>query len=220
MAKKRPNVDSNGGRYKKYVKCGSIVAQDAAKALAMVRSLKKLINVEYKSFQVDLETGPNTTPVFLNLTAIAVGDDFDDRDGRKIKCFSIQLKGVCIMHETATTTLTRIYVFIDHANTGTAPVITDLFTSALAFNAGQMGKSTPQSNSRFTCLKDQIIMQSDSGVKMNRMNFYKRLNHHIQFTGVAATDEGLGTIWCITSSDEATNVPTLEVKSTFKWIDN
>ncbi len=210
----------SASRYAKYKQCGSMVAQDAAKALAMARQLKKLINVEYKSIRINLDTTPDTTPIITNLSAIAVGDDISDRDGRKIKAFSIQLKGHCQMHETATATLTRIVIFIDNANTGTIPVITDLFTTAAGFTAGQPRITDPQSNSRFRILYDKTIPQSDSGTKMTMVKFYKKLGHHIAYSGTAATDEGIGSLFAVTGSTEATNVPTLQVVSVFKWIDN
>lgn len=221
MAKKRANAFSNGRRFKKYAECGSMVAQDAAKALAMVRKLKTLINVEYKTLTTTLgDSTPVNVAAIGNLTNITVGDDLSNRDGRKIKAFSIQLKGIVIMNESATTTITRLLLFIDHANTGTPPTRAQLFASEAAFFNGQVKISDPQSNSRFKVLWDKIIVHSDSGTKMSKINFYKKLNHHITFTGTAGDDEGIGTLWIMTSSNQPTNTPNLIVDAVFKWIDN
>ncbi len=220
MAKKRFNSSSYGGRFQKYAKCGSMVAADAAKALRIARKLKSMINVEYKTVQVGFKVDPNTTPQILHLSATAQGDTLASRDGNKIKAFSIQLKGCVSINASAVSTLTRFLVFLDHANTGTPPVITDLFSSAASFTNGESRVSDPQSNSRFIVLKDIIILQSDQGPKISKVNFYKRLHHHIKYIGAATTDEGMGTVWVFQASNEATNDPVVNVKSTFKWIDN
>ncbi len=218
---KRSNRNNNGGRYSKYAKCGSMVASDAAKALAMVRKLKGMINVEYKSVSVTIaDTTPTTVAAVQQLTNISQGDDMDDRDGRKIKAFSLQLKGMVEQHASAVVTLVRILIIIDHANTGTPPTLAQLFNAEATFFNGMPKLSQPQSNSRFTVLWDKIITFSNSGTKLVRVNYYKRLHHHIKFTGAATTDEGLGTIWVITASNEATNTPELNIASIFKWIDN
>ncbi len=198
-----------------------MVASDASKALAMVRKLKGMINVEYKTKTINLgDTTPTTTLAIGNLTLIAQGDDIDERDGRKIKAFSLQLKGTVKMHETATATSVRILVFIDYANTGTPPTRAQLFSSEAVFFNGQTRLSQPQDNARFKILLDKIILLSDSGTKLVRVNFYKRLYHHIVFSGVGTGDEGLSSIWVFTASSEATNTPNLEISSIFKWIDN
>ncbi len=91
-----------------------------------------------------------------------------------------------------------------------------------SFFNGESRSSDAQRNSRFTVLHDKVILQSDSGTKLTRIKTYKRLHHHVAFTGTGATAsaQGLGSIWIITASSEATNTPILCLKTTFKWIDN
>ncbi len=221
MARAKSGSSNYGGRFRAYAKCGSMVARDASTALAMVRKLKRLINVEYKTLNTILgDTTPTTTAAIGHLTNLAQGDDVGNRDGLKVKAFSIQLKGQVKMHETATATSTRILLFIDHANQGAPPSRALLFSTEGEFFRGQTKITEPQMNQRFTILYDKIILQSDSGNKLTRINFYKKLHHHVTFTGSSATEEGIGTIWVMTASSEATNTPALDVTSTFKWIDN
>ena len=124
------------------------------------------------------------------------------------------------MNTSASTTITRIFLFIDHANVGLAPALTDLFVSEAQFFNGMTKISNPQNNTRFTVLLDKIILQSDSGVQISKINFYKRLNHSITFTGTAGSDEGTGTIWVMTASNQPTNTPNLQCNAIFKWIDS
>lgn len=220
MAKRKNSSNSYGSTYKRYKQCGYMVASDASKALAIARKLRALINVEYKTVQVTLPTAPTTVAVVTHLSACGQNDDLSGRDGRKIKAFSIQVMGSLKMHETATATSTRIVVFIDHANQGTIPTLATWWDDEASFFNGEMRAQSPQTNARFIVIFDKLILQSDSGTKLTRINFYKRLNHHITYTGTTAADEGLGTVWIMIASSEATNKPTLCLKSTFKWIDN
>ncbi len=188
------------------------------KALRIVKAIQR--GTEKKTIQVVVaDSTPTTTAVVQHLSACATGDDLSSRDGRRIKAFSIQLMGTLTMHETATTTSTRVIVFIDHANQGTVPALALWWDDDASFFNGEMRGQSPDANSRFIVLYDKVILQSDSGTKLNRIKFYKRIFHQITYTGTAATDEGLGTIFIMTASSEVTNTPTLVLKSTFKWVD-
>ncbi len=198
-----------------------MVMGDAAKALKLATGLRRLINVEYKTINITIgDTTPTTTGVIQNLTAIAQGDDSGSRDGRKIRLASIKIQGSIKQHETATQTTTRMVLVIDHDNTGTPPTIAELFLTQAVFNTGQAKLGEPVPNSRFTVLLDKTFAMSDSGQKLFLLNYYRKLNHHVVFGGVGATDEGKGSLWLMTGSSEATNTPTLSMTSTTKWIDN
>ncbi len=41
----------------------------------------------------------------------------------------------------------------------------------------------------------------------------------MNFSGAGATDEGKNSIWLITGSDEATNVPTVNADAIFRYTD-
>ncbi len=203
-----------------YRRCAKMVHSDAALALKGVRQLKKLINVEYKSFQTVVDASPDTTGNVANLSAVAQGDDADDRDGNKIRPFSLQIKGNLIIHTSAVATTVRFMVVQDRSGTTTAPAITDMFASATVFAAGQPSLQTPQVNSRFKVISDNFYMLQDNGQQVRQVNIYRKLHGHTYYSGAAATDEGRNNYWLFTASNEATNVPLSSVRAVFKWIDN
>ncbi len=219
--KKGQNRAHRGGGYGYIQRGGGYIAQASklASLAAQVYALKKMINVEYKSLRSTV-LGAVQAGNVLNLFALAVGDDFDDRDGRKIRPFSVQVKGQVVMHASAVATSYRIVIVKDRAGTTTQPAITDLFVSAIRFARGEPKIDSPDVSSRFQIIWDKTYKMEDSGVKLHEINFYKQLNGHMYFTGATASDEGRGSIYMFTATTEATNVPVVEAVAITKWIDN
>lgn len=221
MAPKRP-AQSNWAesKFKKYKDCGSMVAQDAAAALAGVRYLKKMVNVEYKSINVQWTVDPNSSGAVLLLTTIAQGDDFSQRQGRKARAHSLRIQGMVEINGSASATNVRMMVVRDNNGSTTAPAIGDLFANVGTFIANNCKIGDAQSNSRFTVLYDKFILLDAVNKSQAAINRYIKLNHHLMWTGTAATDEGKGHLWLFIGSNEATNDPVVTVLSQFKWIDN
>ncbi len=192
----------------------------ASRALAVAYGVKKLLNIEYKSIRVTLPTAPTNTPVITPVSAPAQGDDFDDRQGRKIKLFSYRLKGRVTVNASATGSFYRVVILRDNNGSTTRPVITDVYPDAAAFNGGIMPLDDPQTNARFSILSDNLYPLSISGVNIRPINIYKKLSSHVYFTGTGANDEGKGMLYMITSSNEATNTPSVLVDIVTKFIDN
>lgn len=192
----------------------------AQRALNVAQAVSKLINVEFKSHLASPANTCSTTVTITNLTAIAQGDDFDDRDGNKIRVKSLSLRGNMRMSESATQTRARIMIIRDNNGSTTAPLIGDLFLNAAAYTGNRHKLSDPQTNSRFTVLLDKTFDMSDNGRKVYCWKYYKQLDHHAFFTGPASTDEGKGSLWVFSGSSEATNVPINEIDAIVKFIDN
>ncbi len=221
MAKGRKrNGSSYEGRYKRYKACGSMVASDAAKALAGVRYIKSLMNVEYKSLATTITSPVDTTGTIQNVTAIAQGDDFNNRDGRKIKMFSVRIKGSGFIHASATHSRIRVMMVRDNNGSTTIPVFGDIFANVTNFRDNFPRSDDPQTNSRFTTLMDRFFLLDDNGRQSFMLDRYIKLHHHAYFTGTAATDEGKGHIYLLTASNEATNTIVFNGEVVTKWIDN
>ncbi len=209
--RRRPRRRYQGGGY----------LNTASKALAVAYSVKKLLNVESKSLRTTLDTTPDNTPVITALSNPAQGDDFNARNGRKIRLQSIRVKGRVTVNASAVSSIFRLVIFRDNNGSTTAPVITDLYPDAAAYNGGIMTNDDPQTNSRFSILYDRnFLLVSTGGSEMRSINQYKKIASHVYFTGTAATDEGKGMIWMITSSNEATNTPSVLADAVVKFIDN
>ncbi len=208
-SKKNSNFYARSGRY----------ITKADQALKVARAVRNLINVEYKSLRTAFGTTDSTTMAIKNLTAVGQGDDYVNREGRKVRAVALSIKGSVVQHASATTTCWRVIVARDNNGSTTTPVDGDLISAANLFD-GKNKNDDPQSNARFTVLMDKVIQMSDSGSRRFTVDRYIKLNHHQYFSGTATTDEGKGAIYAFTASTEATNVPTVVIDCIYKFIDN
>ena len=111
--------------------------------------VKRLLNVEYKSKLSTTTIASGTTAIVTNLTAIAQGDDFLNRQGRKIRLQSVSMKGVFTASASATITFGRVIIFRDNNGSTTKPVLTDLFADDSTFYTGKHKLGDPQTNGTF-----------------------------------------------------------------------
>ncbi len=191
----------------------------ASKALAVAYAVKKLVNVEYFSVATIFTADPNTTTVVQNLTAIAQGDDQDERQGNKIRAKRIVCSGVVELNSSATDSRVRMVIARDNNGSTTIPGIAQLFTDDAAFRDGRPKLGSAQSNSRFSVLMDKmVIVNSDTPTKL--YSWSMTLDHHIFYAGTAATDEGKGQLYLFIASNEATNDPVVSITSRVWYIDN
>ncbi len=216
----KQNMPNNGYSRPGYTACGSMVARDAKKALQLALAVKKLVNIEYKSQNVDFATPSDNSGDVQNITALAQGNQFNQRNGRKIKLFSFRLKGSVIQNTSAVNTTYRMLLVRDNLGNTTPPVITDLFASTTNMFGGRAHQDDPQTNSRFTVLVDKLYLLQNVGNQMVKFDIYRKISSHVTFTGTAATDEGKGALWLMTISNEATNTPAIIADSVVKYIDN
>ncbi len=211
--RKRSNYRYNSKKANEYL-------GTAAKALSVALAVQRLVNVEYKSLNTAPPVDPNTTTSITNLTAIAQGDDFNARNGRKIRAKYLRYRGSVIQHPTAVSTGLRMMIIRDNNGSTTQPALIDLFASEANFFNNQNKRGTPQQNSRFSILYDKYISLSDSGTTAAHFDFKIPLDHRIYFSGSGSTDEGKGAIYLLSASTEATNDPILSANCMVKWIDN
>ncbi len=211
------------GNFNKGYKRGMAYQAPYLKGLRQVNrdlgNLKKLLNVEYHSNATSWPVDPNTTGSVINLTAIAQGDDLDNRQGRKIKLFSIRSMGSVRINASSTRSHGRFLIVRDNLGSTTQPTIGDMFSSAAAFLAGELALDDPQTNARFSVLYDKwYLLEQEQSIK--RINHYQKIGSHVVYTGTASTDEGKGNIYLMSASNESTNDPIVAVSTVVKYIDN
>ncbi len=208
------------GRYSQYKACGTMVLSDAAKALAIARKVRGLINVEYHSLSTVFTVDPNTSGVALNLSAIAQGDTINNRQGNKLRVKHLEVGGIITLHASATNSQVRMMIVRDNNGSTTPPTISSLFANAATFFANRLKLGDPQTNSRFTVLWDRFIIMDAGHGLTQKFHWSTGLDHHVYFTGTSATDEGKGHMYLFIASNEATNDPVVAANATLKWIDN
>lgn len=184
-----------------------------------VKKLKGLINVEFKSHDVNASTDVNTSGIRVGLTELQKGDDSTNRDGRQVRWKSIQatLKYNWDTSATAATKLMNAIV-IDTSPNGTLPTIADIYTDF------SMGIRNLAYRKRFIVLKSWItLVNSDYPEKMKRI--YKKIDMKTVYnSGNAGTiaDIESNAIFFLCQSDEPTAglEPRLDYYFRLRFIDN
>ncbi len=181
-------------------------------ALREVRKLKSKISVEKKAFFQNLPAIPAlTAAICTHVTAVAQGDDFDERDGNMIKLTSVSLKGQ-LLGGGGGTSLVRIVLFRDNDNQGAPAAITDLWNNSTAYSQNDHRLVAPNPQRRFTILADKSYRVGSATVNDNfnvPFSISRKVTNKCYFTGTASSDEGKGSIWMIIGSNLASNLPTV-----------
>jgi hypothetical protein len=185
-----------------------------------VYTLKQLINVEQKVNGTSWTSDPNTTGAVVSLGDIAQGDDFTERNGRKVRIKSIRHKGKIIMNSSVTTnTDIRAIIVRDNSGTTTQPTIGQVFANAAAMFNNLQHLSDPQTNSRFSILSDFFFTVTPEHPVVT-FDVYQKSDWHMVFSGTGATDEGKGGLYLMIASTEATNDPVVTASTNVRYIDN
>jgi len=195
-----------------------------------IESLRRKINKNTRALRgkemgrirIDMDTTPDTTAVVQNISALAQGDDVSDRHGRKIHAEHVSIRGNVLKAVASTITRVRFIVFRDNLGSTTAPILTDIFTDEADFSNNKHRLINEQPMKRFTVLWDKYIMLNENFDGQNtgsQFKFSKKLNFDILYTGAASTDEGKNSLWFMSASDEATNVPAVGGDIVFKYSD-
>jgi len=188
-----------------------------------VRKNTRILNSrDVKLVRTEIDTTPDTTAVIQNVSLVAQGVTASGRVGRKIHAQSMELKGIIASNATATFNSYRIILFRDNLGNTTAPTRGDLFESEDDFFNNKPRNNNVQNLKRFTFLMDRHIILNesfDADISARSFNFKKKLNFNILYTGAASTDEGKNSLWVISGSDEATNVPSVQIDGLFTYSD-
>ncbi len=186
------------------------------------KNTKQLASTELGRIRVTLDTTPDTTAVMQNISALAQGDDVGDRHGRKIHAQHLSIRGSVGKALASPRTQMRMIIFRDNLGTTTAPTLADLFTDENDFFDNHHRLINEQPMKRFTILWDKFIILNenfDGQLTGAAFKFSKKLNFDILYTGAAITDEGKNSLWFLSGSSEASNVPSLKGDIVFKYSD-
>lgn len=206
----KKNTGSYGGVAKALALAGT--------ALTIAHSVKKLVNVEYKSvgttgYQQDIESG-GTVQL---LTAIAQGDDRNDRNGRSIKATGFNFRGVVKYNSDGVEyQQVRVNLVVDYHQDGVIPDIADIYDSAdpLLFRS-------LNNTDRFEVLWTKYyILSAMSPVRKIEKNRNMAMKMEFIGTSAAQISMGGGTMYLVWSSDTAANHPTMDYTNRVRYIDN
>lgn len=191
-----------------------------AKATQALKLVKKVIRQEEKK-NVDVAYGPtaqSTTEAVTHLTPIAQGTTHNQRVGLKVTANYLQMRFTCRGNATAIQQSMRIVIVADMQNEGAAPAWTDIFQSASYLSPRQL---ISQPANRWKVLMDKTVsMDTNGATGVVNFNKFIKLKHIIKYSGTNSTDESDGNIWILSISDQATNTPTLQYYSRFRFTDD
>lgn len=191
----------------------------AAKAVQGVSYLKGLINTERMYFDKNDTVSPDYNGSVTLLSGIPTGDDVGQRTGNSILAKSLYLNISATMNSSATTTLVRVIVFMDTLNTGSTPTVSNIL-SVTGNGYAPLCPINVDSTPRYKILYDKKITFSNTGTRLIRLTKYLKLQKHIKYTGVNATDVYKNNIYVVYISDQLTNVPAVNLCSRLGYHDN
>lgn len=190
----------------------------ASKAYNGVKYLKGLINVE--KHYVDVSNGAqnvDTTGFVTLLSAIAQGDDVNNRNGNSILAKTLYWRSIVLRDASNVNpcNFVRIMIIKDLENTGTAPTIADILASATVYSPLNVDHT-----SRYQVLADRVIPLPLNGAEGNQLKLFIPINDHLKFTGSASTDVYKNAIYVMGLSDVGLNPPVMGYNSRIGFYDN
>jgi len=129
----------------------------------------------------------------LLMNGVAIGDDYNNRNGREIKMKSIYMRmtGANLVDQESSI---RVMLVYDKQPNGAAPAITDILTSA-DVNA----PNNLNNKERFITISDKVYTASTAAKRSWICKKYKRLDTSVQYSGTGATIASIatGAVWLI-----------------------
>lgn len=190
------------------------VADTAFKAYKMAKSIKRLVNVEQKIYEVTSSYSPDTTGSLVNLCNPAQGDGYKDRDGLSIKPLSLKVRAMIQPNFTVAGTYVRVVIFRGHNENGTAPTITDVIPTI-----GAKYLLNWPLRSKNHIMYDKLYYTSSVEGKVFHINKTFNLKGHITWTSDATTIEN-GGIYMIMFSNLGATLPFMDYQTRVQFTDN
>lgn len=201
------------GRKRKQVLTPALV-----KAVTQIAKKSTFRIAEKRLKTTNIDTTAITTGNYTDLTSIAQGDAYYNRDGHQVRIIDIRLTLEALVNPTATYNCYRIMVFrwiVD--NNADAPADADIFEDT----ANEVWLSPPKFEARqFQILYDKIGTLEDGATSTGRVHdvtLRQSLKTPVGYTGGANT--GVNHIYLLLIADEAVNGPTIHGHASVRFID-
>ncbi len=205
-----------------YKRCGKMVWSDAAKALALAKHLKTIVNVEFKNHDVQATAAAlSATPGVTQLTNIAQGDTTNSRDGSSLKIVSISFKYILRVNGAATNTQVRL-ILIHDKQTNQAIFAPADFLQDTSINDNLVSQRNLDNGHRFTVIMDRVFNLTATGKGSISGSFYKKLNLKLRYDNAAAAITSLtqSSLALMLITNEASNVPSITHSIRLRYVDN
>lgn len=170
--------------------------------------------------------GCDTTGSVTPLNLLAIGDDYNTRDGRQVTIKSVQLKGLIKPTGTSTTNnKARVMLVWDNANNGgSGATIAQILSASSSY-----GFPLVNNAQRFTILMDRTYAVGFFGAAATAspvtydLEFYKKMNAVVQYsdTTAAITSIQNGALLLVTIGDQvAASGSVATISARVRFVDN
>lgn len=214
----RPKSQSSLLDYKFSLRDAGGLAINIAKAAASVWNVED----KFCSITATAATSSRAGTVY-NLSAIAQGDDYNQRNGRSIKAIShyLAFSGHSSVSD-ATGHVLRFLLVRDHAQQGVLPTAANLIGGAAGTALATLTPILPDNESRFEVLHDVRLEMEVAGNTTKTGAVSNNEPMHMLYLGTDATDAscGLGNLYLAVFTDNDTNPPTFDFVSRVRFVDN
>lgn len=194
--------------------------QLAGKALAGVKYVKSLVNVEMKKF--DTGASLTTADTVNQLNAVGQGDADAARDGNSILQKSLLIRATLSGNSNVDTGLVRVLIFVDKQQIGdSSPALSDVLDPTPGNNI--IAPLNNETVGRFTILFDRtysVNSNLDATAISLPWKFYRKMNQHARFNGANTTDIQKNGLYIAMTHNMGVNTPTFAYSSRLTFIDN
>lgn len=200
----------------------SDVKRMASAAWSGVKSIARLINVEEKLFDTYYTSTVPNTGTIVNLSNIAEGSDYNNRDGLSVLTQSLSYSSIFTINTSAAFTFLRVILFRDNSQRGSDPAVTDLLESIPGPAVSVVSPIVHFTASRFNILMDKTVDLSYQAASCghHRENF--NINKHIYYSSTTGADASnyQGALFLCLLSNESTYHPTITLYTRLAFTDN
>lgn len=204
-----------------YKRCGKMVLSDAAKALALARHIKKLVNVEIKNHDVQLASVAITdTPLITQLSNIAQGDTTNTRDGAQAKMLGVNVNYILTRSTNAEATAVRVMLVIDKQTNQAIYTAADLLEDVTSIDNVVSPRNLDNLH-RFQILYDKVhVLTTNTTQIVVRKYFTKQLLLRYDGSTPSIADLTQNSLSILLVATQVTNDPSIAAFFRVRFVDN
>ncbi len=187
-----------------------------------VRSLKRLINVEFKFHDVQLSASAFTVaPIITQLSNIDQGDTASTRDGSQVKCLSLQLSYFINQNASGVIDVVRVLLVKDKQTNQAIYTIGDLLSDVTTGDS-IVSPYNRDNRLRFTVLYDKVHHFSAGDRRVATFGRKFRQDQILRYDAAVGdiTDSTQSSYSLVTITNASANFPAITMFSRLNYVDN
>ncbi len=192
-----------------YTQIATKVYKDIVPAISWI---KRLMNVEIMSHNVETTLAINSTGVVQLLSDINLGNTTNTRTGRQVKALNLDIKGFVTLNTTAGHDIVRFMLV--RADTSDTPTFANVLRNTVVESFRQLNDVR-----LFKVIYDKTFSLDTNSKNRQSVYIHKRLSHRLQWDQTTDT-EVYGHLFLMILGTEATNTSTFKFAHRLRYVDN